>query len=484
MLVVAGPQATGTVDERVPPPLLAPDNAAHPPRTLRKMPSSHRGMHMSSTDRNLRRIVVGVIIAGLLPLVAAGVSQADEEWIPSQIQPTDPPLNWSRATTDDQAAVDKFGRRLPVNPDVLTFFLACEKDTQLDCIESFGLVDSDGTYVPGAFTRATTEVRDLEGVGPVAWHSTFWDVPGLTADGTPLEVRLDGHMGSNEAAPGLVGMQMGSELTATVPPPAGSPDDLFGCIPGPRPGDYCAKAVVIPEDVTLRLVFRTSWISPAIVRARMKGADLGLESLGKGAFRWTLTGNAMLGQSFTVNPDGEERPAWVSTTFDFYVWDPRIYTELDSDCYAKGPILYSFNGMTGGQPHWSPQRGRLDINIGSLHHWPDGKTPWRGYYQTSIPEDTARCLWGIDPRRTSSVSLEVYDDNGESKAATVAIGFRNGKVNIVGFDFTYSEARMSVKVTVKKGSRCFARHAQVRNLVCTQVIQGGKKVLVWAPRKG
>jgi hypothetical protein len=427
-----------------------------------------------------------VMLTSLIPLQSVYAEDSDK---PSQIQVTEIPLKWSRATRADQVQVDQYGRRSPINPDQLTFFLACEREDQLDCIESFGLVESNGTLRPATFTRATTEMMTLAGVGPLAWHSTFWEVPGLTSNGIPIEIRFDGTMGNEKAAPGSQGMQMGLELVPKGERTRGSKDDLYGCIPGPRPEDWCGGPVVIPENLTMKLTFRTSWISPAIVRARMREANLDLESLGKGALRWTLTGKAMLGQSFTLNtdnPNEKDRPAWVSTAFDFYVWDPRIYTELNSSCYVNGPLFYSFNGMTGGQPNWNPRTGSLDINIDSLHYWPDGKTIWRGYYQTSLPEETARCLWGIDPSLTTSLRLEVYDDKGQSKVATTSVNFKDGKVNIFGYDFTYSTTQLSLKVLAKKGARCFTRGAQVKNLVCKPVVNKKKpklKKLVWSANK-
>ena len=430
-----------------------------------------------STTSRWSRFTVGMALC--IALISTTSPVSAEDWNPSQIQETEVPLVWSRAATTDRVALDRTGRRNPMNPGQLTFFLACERDTQLDCIESLSLVESSGSVRKGSFVGATTEMSQLPGVGELAFHSTFWEIPELLVNGETATIRLDGTMGSNAAAPGLNGMKMDMEIVPKRDRPEGSPDDLFGCIPGPNPDDYCVAAVALSETTRLQLVFRTSWISPAIVRARMRDADLNLQDLGNGALRWTLTGNAMLGQSFTLNTDGKERPAWVSTSFDFYVWDPRMFTGLDERCYRNGPLLYSFNGQLGGQPNWNPRTGTLELNVDSLHYWPDGQTVWRGYYQTSIGEATARCLWGIDPKLTSSVRLEVFDEDGNTKAATTTVGFRGGKVVIAGYDFTYSTSRLVVQVRAKAGSRCVSAKVQLRDLVCTAV---GKK-LVWSKRR-
>lgn len=418
--------------------------------------------------------LVGGLLLGLVP--AQATEPAADDWTPSQIQSTDNPLVWSRATLDDRVALDQFGRRPPVTPGNFTFLLACERDIQLDCIESIGVVSADGTYTPGRFLEGRTEDVEEPGIGNIARHSTSWEVPGLAlADGQPVTVRLQGTYGGPAGSGGSVGMNVGMFLEG-YDPVAGEATK-YGCMHGET--NPCYLPPVLPEGTTFGIVMRMSWFVPAIVRARALDARFETEALGGGAHRYTLTGGAMLLQVQSEQARLTGVPEYVSSAFDFFIWDPRLWEGDDSRCYNDGPIVYSFNGSYGGAPIWNPQQGRLELNVSAAHHWPDGRAEWRGYYETVIPDATARCLWGIDPRRTSAMRVEVYTDDGEEKAASVGISYRNDQVVIRAFDFTYSSPTIAVVVKAKKGQACFKKGATLGKLVCTKK---GKKQ-TWQPRK-
>jgi hypothetical protein len=211
----------------------------------------------------------------------------------------------------------------------------------------------------------------------------------------------------------------------------------------------------------------------------MRDPQLQVEDLGTGAHRITLTGKPMYLQSQAASELITDIAKWVTSTLGMQILDPRVTSIGSEACYRNGTLLFAHNGTEASVPTWVPREGRLRLNVVAPHYWPDGKTEWRGYYETTIPEATARCLWGIDPRMTSSLAVEVYDQNGEEKAATTAISFRNGAVNIRAYDFTFSEPTIAVKVTVKPGQRCYQANAQVREFTCSKK---GKK-LAWVKRK-
>lgn len=391
-----------------------------------------------------------------------------DDWTPSQIEPTENALVWSRATLEDQVALDQYGRRPPVDPQARTFLLYCERDIQLDCIESIGLVRPDGTYTPGTFIAGHTEDVNEPGYGDIARHSTTWSVPGLALeDGQPVTVRLQGSYGG----PGSVGLTFGMFLEGFES--VAGPVSQYGCMHGET--DPCLLPPVLPDGTTFRVDLRMSWLTPSVVRARAVDARFTSEPLGTGARRYSVTGGAMLLQVQSDQARETGVPEYVSSSFDFFMWDPRLWEGRDSNCYLDGPIVYSFNGLYGGAPIWNPGQGRLELNVSAAHHWPDGNREWRGYYETVIPDATARCLWGIDPRRTSAMRVEVYNEEGEEKAATVGIAYRNAQVVIRAYDFTYSSPTIAVTIKVAAGQSCFKKGAKIGKFTCTQK---GKK-LVW-----
>lgn len=444
--------------------------------------------------RRIAALVGASAVAGALLVSAQGASGAPvpitemmakaDDWTPSQIQPTKYPLKWSRATLNDKVTLDEFGRRPVmdlgggvVEGDSSIWLLGCERPEQLDCLESFGVVDAvTGEYRHDPMVRAATfDVNrpDLPSVAAYSTHQTTWSLPGVEVEGQPARLTMEA--GFNPRGSWAFGL---GNYIADVPYIPAEYPNLFGCM-----GYYnepCERSPLLPQDITLRIVLRTSWIDPALVMARMRAPQLEIEDLGGGAHRITLTGAPMYLQSQAAPELISGIAKWVTSTFGMQLWDPRVGNIGSSACYRNGSLLFAHNGSEASVPTWVPQEGRLRLNVVAPHYWPDGKTEWRGYYETAIPEATARCLWGIDPRLTNALSVEVYDQNGEEKAATTAIAFQGGEVRIRAYDFTFSRPTVAVKVTVKPGQRCFQPGAQVRKFFCTKK---GKK-LVWAkPRR-
>jgi hypothetical protein len=139
---------------------------------------------------------VALVGSLLLPPSAVGApTTPTQQRVPSQIQPTKYPLKWSRATLDDKVALDKLGRRPIVDPEQVTWLLACENDRQLDCVESIGLVSTSGAYEPGRWVRGITRDmtgRPAEGIEPYSRHWTVWDIPGLEVNGESARIFFEG----------------------------------------------------------------------------------------------------------------------------------------------------------------------------------------------------------------------------------------------------------------------------------------------------
>ena len=433
-------------------------------------------------ERVLSLAVALAISVGLLGATSSAASapvEPAEEWVPAQITPTEIPLKWSRATLNDQVALDGLGRRPIVKAADRVWILACERDIQLDCVESIGLVDAAGVYTPGTLLRGQTfdvTHRTSEGIKPYAEHHQIWDVPGLVVDGQDADVEIAMGMGGNEPH-GFPGLNMMINLTGVELKPS-TPTDPFGC----RFIDQgqCLSAPIFPDGTVLRIVTRVSWLAPSAITVRGKDVSTSIEELGSGARRITITGSPMLLQSQGGRAEIEAgRPQWVTSSFDFGMFDPRIESTPGGECAVDDPIILSNNAQGAGLPTWRSDQGRLDLSMAAPHHWSDGKTEWRGFYETVISGDVARCMWGVDPRVTSYLSLEVYDEDGQEKAATTAIGFKGGLITVRAYDFTFSENTVSTQVKVKAGKKCFTPGVKITNLVCTK--KG--KTLVWAKAK-
>lgn len=268
-------------------------------------------------------------------------------------------------------------------------------------------------------------------------------------------------------------MSMGLNLTG-LKLLESSPTDPMGCRYLDTPG-RCVKEPPFPEGTTLRFVIRTSWVAPSLIAIRGKNVSAEVEQLDNGARRVTITGDPTMLQSGGGKAEVDAgRPEWVASTFDFTLFDPRVDKSPGGDCTANEPLVVASNAGAG-RPEWREQQGRLDLRLEAPHYWADGKREWRGHYETVISKKSARCLWGVNPEVVNYLSLEVYNEDGEEKAATTAIGYKDGLVSIRAYDFTFSTNVVSAKVKVKAGRQCFTTGVRIGDLTCAK--RGSK--LIW-----
>ena len=426
-------------------------------------------------------VVAGFATAGALivsvPAASGAPVQPTDDWVPAQIQPTTLPLYWSRATLDDAVKVDRLGRRPVVDLDKRVWILACERDVQLDCVESIGLVDAEGLYRPGTLDRGVTfDAYRSDGVRPYAEHHQIWNVPGLMVNGKEADVEIAMGMGGREGH-GFPGLNMGMNLSGVdlVQP---APNDPFGCRFVDR--GTCYNPPVFPDGTVMRIVMRVSWLAPSAITVRGTGVNVSVEPLRSGARKITITGAPMLLQSQGgMKEILSGKPQWVTSSFDFGMYDPRIESTPGGECAINDPIILANNAQGAGLPTWNSSEGRLNLQMSAPHYWADGQREWRGFYETAISGEVARCMWGVNPEVTNYISLEVYDADGEEKAATTAIGYRDDYISIRAYDFTFSSNTVSAQVNVRPGQKCFTRGVAIKDLVCAQK---GKK-LVWTKRK-
>ena len=405
-----------------------------------------------------------LLAATSLALVAATLTapaQA-EDWTPTQIKPTSSPLHWSRATLNDQVTLDELGRRPVVDREKNVFLLACERDVQLDCIESVGLVSADGTYVQGTFRGANTFDTNRDPVNPFAQHDTYWNMPGLVINGVSSGIGITAGL-AGLPPQGFHGLNIGLWIIgpSSTPVPVGN---KYGCEHDDRAD--CRKEPEFPPGTVLRIVMRTSWLAPHAAFVRGTNVDFGLEDLGGGAHRITVTGEPMLLQSQDSAELETGVPDWVHSTFDFGIYDKRLGHGVGGDCTVNNPLLISGNGSDGGVPTWNANTGELNLQMRAPHYWSDGTTEWLGIYQTDIPMQAAKCMWGVDPETSSNFGVNVYDENGNVKPATTSIALEDGLIKIRASGFTFSTNRVAAQVTPKAGDVCYSEGMRIADFEC------------------
>lgn len=110
--------------------------------------------------------------------------------------------------------------------------------------------------------------------------------------------------------------------------------------------------------------------------------------------------------------------------------------------------LVTTNSMSyeGTAPQF--QNGILNYKVAGLHYLPDGSEA-SGVYDLVMRSDTARCLYGFT-NAPISATISVTSSAGEAKAAVTNFSEKDGWVHFGAYGFTFSQPKISVKLTQKK----------------------------------
>jgi hypothetical protein len=390
---------------------------------------------------NAVRLVIGVATASAL-LVGAPVQAAPEE--------RKVPI--PRALDRDE----------PIRMELTL----CKDDTDLDCIESLGLVTRQG-FVAGEIVsrRPPISMGPIQGggresgptTGQVLYRSETWRIPGMKTE-SGLDT-LDPFIALT--TPGLrwyaadqsIEYDVAAQLEFEVSTSRSVLLDT--AIPCDTPDGRCGRPEHMDPDQTFRAIVRTSWFAPAWARSHLGNTVLRVEAIKGGGSRITVQGKALNSPGFLFG-GGRDQDLHRRDSFDYndYRWTVYMMDANDPNfperCSDFGFPLVSGNQWGSGTPMWNPRTQEMSLEMSAPHYDGDGKV-FRGTYEAFIPSRYAQCLWKTDPKRLASqLTVEVTAEDGQESAATKSIAFRDGGVRIVARNFTFS----SPKITVRpKGNR-------------------------------
>lgn len=341
----------------------------------------------------------------------------------------------------------------------------CRDEADRDCIEAIGVVTKDG-FVPGAIvsTAPPTIIGPVEPggseVGPTTGQfierNETWRLPGLRTES-----------GQDTIDPSITittpGMKWHNLDHSVVDVPARVEFELhtgrsiFVLAVPPCDPDWttCPRSELIYPDQTLRAVIRTAWFQPSWARSHLGNTILKIDRQSGGGSRITVQGSALNSPGFFFgggrNPNPSDRDQ-----FDYYDyrWSAYLIDANDPNfpdrCAGRGFPLISGNNMGSAPPMWDSRTQSMDLVMSAPHLDGDGKA-FRGHYEAFIPAAYARCLWQADPKRLQSrLIVEVTSEEGEEKAASTSIAFRDGGVRIVARNFTYSSPTITVRPKSKR----------------------------------
>ena len=297
----------------------------------------------------------------------------------------------------------------------------CTSATELDCIESVGILDSQGVLVAGTLKSETvSETPRISSGNSIYAGNSIWLVGGK-------EVNLAG----------------------TIDSP-----NTKGCN-----GTCAALRIFIdvadPLTTKVKLVFRTSWLRPMNIQFKAQQSEYKFEKIAGGSL-WTFEGMGMPFSDYRWSSVDElnakkktDAKADVdSTLFDLFIhhagkslidsyWDPK--------CSEKGFSVQSHNTNETGDPIWDSANESLIFSIFAPHFRKSGELN-SGYFKYWASHDFMDCKYpGNTLTKAAKLTLEIVNEDGTSNVATTAVMNKDGSLNFFASGFHFSAPKILIK---------------------------------------
>ena len=391
------------------------------------------------------------------------------------------------------------------NKPAYVWFSKCVDDKDLDCIESLGIIDKSGKFIPGrptGFSKPSVSRGSIENkvMGFLDYTSNHknetWELSGLTTEyGNSYvitEFSLVTGVGrwydpaSNTVYPPSGVNSMRFALLA-VPTIQGFSGNFWGvplqnfshkCVTQDYAQDMvCQRTANFPADQKIQATLRFSWYRANQVQSNLRENSYVVEELGNGATRVTVSGKPMERPYFVDSPT-LSRDVFTREQADALTNQWEIQTQDSSDgytpekCRNTGLPIATGNMFSQTPPSWDSKSGELSVNVWAPHRDPNGSR-YKGYYEGNFTSEYISCLWGIDAKRISSeFSISVTSQGTEgSEVATTALVKTSTGVRLVasGFHYSYEKIKFSRR-EVPQTTSPVSKEKQVKKttITCTK----------------
>lgn len=334
--------------------------------------------------------------------------------------------------------------------------VACETATELDCVESFGFLDSKNTYVPARLTNTskTPTYKDDNG-NTIKSAVTEWaaEVDGVSKTAT-LDVPLQSRsyvIWKNPNGRDLLGSSLRPWISA--------PDLL---------------------KTKVRFVVRTSFLRPMNVQLVADDANFAQKKLANGN-AWMFEGAGTAVSNYTHGFDQEDRRNFSAqadvdeSTLHFIIHhadtDPtRGY--WPPTCANVGYTVQAFNSNAAGDPYWDDAQQSLNFAVVSPHTKANGKQN-TGFFRFWVSEAFLDCKFPTNKiSAAASLTVQIVNEDGTPQAASILVTKKNGQIFIDAAGFHYSKPTIKVKPSgakapgVRKTITCIsAKNSKVQKKV-------------------
>lgn len=296
----------------------------------------------------------------------------------------------------------------------------CKSSTQLDCIESLGIVSATGVYYKGTYKNYELNYDKKDRYG------------NRTRFGTAM---FNVKVGSKSQ---VIGMQAFLSTPTFKRNIGASRLMKLGAL-----SSYVQNPI---NDSTTKIkyVVRTSWFNPQNIQIHAKDSDYYVEQI-PGGQRWTFIGirthNPIWNEAHSAlaNPPAKADQDYTDLSFIMSHFEPGSDSWFDPKCAPAGFTVEASNSSYAGQPMWNSATHSLDFNMGAPHLTTKGKLN-TGYFKTWMSDAYIHCMWpDSDLDRANQYMVTVVDADGSTQTASVASGNKDGVLRLSVSNFHYSK---------------------------------------------
>jgi hypothetical protein len=300
----------------------------------------------------------------------------------------------------------------------------CSSATQLDCIESVGLLANDGTYSNATLSKSELSGTYVDSNGNKIYNgSTIWSATNklITVRGsleTPQHILLK----NSETD-----IHYGAALRISVD-------------------------VENPLETKVRIKVRTSWLRPQSVQVKLNDSNF-VDEIIPGGHRWTFEGKGLPHSSYDyskgpVDITGMQKADYDAVLFDIFVH----HAGIDSDhsywppiCADQGYTVQSNNTNATGEPSWNASDQTLQFGIFAPHFTAAGALN-NGYFKFWTTDKFLNCKFPTNTlSKSPNLAVQILYEDGTEAVATTQVTHANGKISVVAAGFHFSSPKIVIK---------------------------------------
>lgn len=335
----------------------------------------------------------------------------------------------------------------------------CGSATELDCVASFGFIDSKDAYVQATLDTVNRATPFKDSVGNTVDNADLM-FSGVV-DGNATHVALNiplaspkARMWKNDDGSWHLGSSLRPDLTSA---------DLL--------------------NIKVRFVVRTSFLRPQNVQLVADEADFKQTKI-DGGNAWMFEGKGTNVSNYTHDYDAPKRQNWSdradedTSTLHFIIHhaDPNLdYGFWPARCASAGYSVQAFNSNAAGEPFWDAKNQSLNFAVPSPHLTASGK-PNKGFFKLWTTDAYMKCQWiGNTLANANNIAIQIVDEDGTEQMAVSSIVHSNGKLYVSASGFHYSAPTIRLRN---------AKAPAVKSITCVNIKNAKltKKVIAVSPK--